>query len=244
MRRGVRMRISDTERRWLQQTHPGVSVEPDGITGTVEISATYNDQTGQFQILYEGAPDETGGLRLVGCFSILLQERTNTATSRLPALFVRDLDPIPDRHFGQLDFSACLCSPFRENEFLDGGLDLIRFFEQLVIPFLYGQLFFSREGRWPWAEYAHGVVGLLEAYLQENDPSKAARCLELLVTDLSAWVRIQPLLRQRGKIKGNVSCFCGETGPIGNCHPKALTGMRRLQRDLRFAGVARGARRA
>jgi len=235
MRRGALMLISDTELRWLRQTQPGMSVEPDGITGTVEISATYNEQTGRFQILYEGAPDEAGGLRLVGCFRIRLQDRTNTATSRLPALYVRDLDPIPDRHFGQLDCSACLCSPFREGEFLDSGLDFIRFFEQLVIPFLYGQLFFSREGRWPWAEYAHGVVGLLEAYLHENDPTKAERCLELLVTDLSSWVRIQPLLRRRGKIKGNFSCFCSKAGPIGNCHPKALTGIRRMQRDLRFA---------
>src|ERR1700727_2238404 len=52
---------------------------------------------------------------------------------------------------------------------LSGAFQIRAFLEQLVIPFLYGQVFYSSKNRWPWAEYAHGATGILEAYSKTRD---------------------------------------------------------------------------
>ena len=159
--------ITDQDSEWLASTYPGVSAKADTVAGVIEFAATYNGQTHQFLCLDNGAPDTVGGQRLSGRFDIRIQERVDKSVSALPALHVEGVDPTPDRHFNQTDKSACLCSPLEEQDFLAPHFDFRRYFEQLIVPFLYGQVFYSAEGRWPWFEYGHGAVGLLESYSRE-----------------------------------------------------------------------------
>ena len=122
--------------------------------------------------------DGNGAVVLVGSFNIRLEERTDKSTWHLPALFVDGIELIPERHFNQKDHSACLCSPLEEREFLEPELQFSLFLERLVIPFLYGQSFYSSRGQWPWAEYAHGSTGILEAYSRIHDPASAEGCVQ------------------------------------------------------------------
>jgi hypothetical protein len=227
------MILSSKEQEWILKVHPALVAALGQVLGTVDFTATYNEGTGLFQILYDDTPDVVAGLRLSGRFGIRLEERTDKSISRLPALYVQGVEASSNRHFGQVDHSACLCSPFDEDDFLVGGLDFVRFVEQLVIPFLYGQVFYSTEHRWPWAELSHGAVGLLESYFNADDPTRAVECLEKLVRDANAWPRIKRLIEQKSKIKGHVACVCAKADHIRRCHPNALKGIRRLTRDLR-----------
>lgn len=226
------MRLTDSDKRWLQKCHPGLRLSPDGIAGSVNTVATYNRETNLFQILYNGSPDQVGGVRLRMSFSIRLEERADTSTSRLPALYVDGVETITDRHFAQTDHTGCLCSPLEEDGFLVDGLDFVPFFEQLVIPFLYGQKFYSRTGTWPWAEYAHGAAGLLEAYAKMADPSRAEECFRYLLHDKRAVRRIAALVQQLSEINDHTPCFCQRSDHIRRCHPEALQGLRQLRRHL------------
>jgi hypothetical protein len=226
------MRLTESDKGWLQKCHPRLGLSPHGIAGTVNTVATYNRETNLFQILYNGSPDQVGGVRLRMSFSIRLEERADTSTSRLTALYVDGVEPIADRHFAQTDHTGCLCRPLEEDKFFVDELDFVPFFEQLVIPFLYGQEFYSRTGSWPWAEYAHGAAGLLEAYGNLADPSKAEECFRYLLHDKRAARCIAALVQQLSEINGHTACFCRRSDHMRRCHPGALQGLRQLRRHL------------
>jgi hypothetical protein len=228
--------LRESDEHWLRDKYPGLTHTGDAVAGTIKFKASYDQQNNCFLILSNEADDQIGGVTLSGALQIRIEERTDKSVSRLPALYVQGAEHIPDRHFSQSDNSACLCSPFDEDEFLQPEFQFRAFLEQLVIPFLYGQIFYSSKGHWPWAEYAHGATGLLEAYSKAADQNRAEECLRQLARDAS-WPRIRSALRQKHYIKGHTLCFCSKIDQIRRCHPAALEGALRLQRDLRARGI-------
>jgi hypothetical protein len=224
--------LTDEDKLWLREKHPGLAPVSEGVTGTIEFEAAYNKQSDRFFVPCDGVAN-SGSVVLSGQFKIRIQERINKSFSSLPAVFVEEVDPISDRHFSQIDKTACLCSPLIENEFLVPKFQFEIFLERLVIPFLYAQVYYSREKHWPWSEYAHGATGLLEAYSKIADPSKADECLQKLALDANAWPRIKAALHQEPYVKGHTPCFCPKRNPIRRCHPRALEGIQQLRRDIR-----------
>jgi hypothetical protein len=224
--------LRESDEQWLRQAHPALIAGGGAVAGLIEFRASYNPQSNRFWILGDQEVNETGALTLSGAFQIRIEERSDTSDSRLPALYVQGVDRIEDRHFNQRDKSACLCSPFEEDEFLQPELQFRAFLEQLVIPFLYGQIFYSSNGSWPWTEYAHGATGILEAYSKIRDQSQAEECLRRLEKDRS-WLRIRSALKQKPHIKRHIPCFCPRGDKIKRCHPRALEGALYLQRHLR-----------
>ncbi len=228
--------LKESDELWLRDAHPALIPAGNAITGGIEFRASYGQQTNRFLILADHTADPIDAVTLSGAFQIRIEERSDKSDSRLPALYVQGIDPTTERHFNQRDKSACLCSPFDENDFLEPEFQFRPFFERLVIPFLYGQVFCSSKGHWPWAEYAHGATGILEAYSKVRDQNRTEQCLQKLAQDMS-WPKIQSALRQKPYIKGHTPCFCLRMDHIRRCHPVALEGALRLQRDLRALGI-------
>lgn len=231
------MMLSESDEKWLRNNYPALIASGDTVAGTIEFKASYDSQEHRFFILAGQPDEEIGGRVLSGTFQIRIQERTHKSTSQLPALYVEGIDPIADRHFSQSDNSACLCSPFDEREFLQPELQFRAFLERLVIPFLYGQVFYSSKRRWPWADYAHGAVGILEAYSKIEDQNCAVECIRLLAQYMN-WPRIRSALRQQPYVKGHTTCFCERKLQLRRCHPRALAGALRLQKHLRALGIS------
>jgi len=227
--------LRPSDEQWLRDAHPDLTPTENGVTGKIEFVATYSDQTNKFLILGDGGTDH-GGVTLSCSFEIRLEARGDKSISQLPALYIQGVDPTADRHFSQRDSSACLCSPFDEADFVQPEFEFKPFLERLVVPFLYGQAFYSSHGHWPWSEYAHGATGILEAYLQLRDQNLAQECLQRLAQDRE-WPRIHSALRQRPWIRGHTPCFCEKKDQIRRCHPDALKGVLRLQQDLRALGI-------
>jgi hypothetical protein len=223
--------LKENDEQWLRANYPTLVWDGKAVTGTIEFSASYNGDTNQFVILGDQAGDDTGAVILAGNFRIRIEVRRDKSTSRLPALLVEGIEPISDRHFNQKDKSGCLCSPLEEREFLEPEFRFSHFLEQFVIPFLYGQVFYSSHQRWPWPEYAHGATGILEAYSKIGDPAVSEDCLWQLKQDAN-WLRVQLALQQKPYVKGHTLCFCTKMDQMRRCHPHALEGLVRLQRDL------------
>jgi hypothetical protein len=217
---------------WLCKAYPGLVPTDTSVAGKIRFKAAYDAQLDLFTILGENTSDGTPGLVLAGVFGIRIEERTVKAFSSLPALFVEDIEPTQDRHFGA-DKTACLCSSLEEDEFLTPEFGFRGFLDRLVIPFLYGQVFFSAVGRWPWSEYAHYATGLLESYGRFPDPSKAEELIQKIMKYDDSWPAIRSALRQKGYIKGHTACFCSKKDQIRRCHPNALRGVQHLQRDIK-----------
>jgi hypothetical protein len=235
-RLGVQLVLQTVDEEWLRESYPGLAVAGEILGGRIHFRAGYDATINQFYSIDEGTPNPAGALVLSGAFRIHLSARVDRSTSRLPALRVDGIDPIPDRHFNGADKSACLCSPLEEHEFLQPEPQLRVFLKQLVIPFLYGQTFFSLYRRWPWAEYAHGATGILEAYAKVRGQNQAQECLRLLSQD-SQWPAIRSALRQDPYMKGHSPCFCSSGDKVRRCHSAALKGALQLQRDLNARGI-------
>jgi hypothetical protein len=231
--------LKERDEEWLRINYPTLTPGGDGVAGTLEFRAAYKHDTNRFVILGDQVADEYGAVTLTGSFDVQIQERRDKSTSRLPALHVKGIETIPERHFNQRDQSACLCSPLEEWQFLEPEFRFVLYLEQLVIPFLYGQVFYSSHRRWPWSEYAHGATGILEAYSKVCDQARAEECVRQLRQD-ACWSRIQSALRQKSYIKGHTPCFCSRMDQIRRCHPDALQGALRLQRDLTALGISIG----
>ena len=172
--------LTKQDKIWLLQKYPGLVVDTNDkqLSGEVEFTGTYNEQSGRFLQIEKDTNDGVGGLRLSGQFKITIKTRADFRDSKLPALSLEGFNHIPGRHFNQSDFSGCICNPLEEDEFLEPRFEFQRYFKELVAPFLYGQLFFTQEDRWPWFEYAHGGLGLLEAFSKNPTLEKAEECIK------------------------------------------------------------------
>lgn len=187
--------VNATDLDWLKERYPTLkATATGGVSGPVKFSATYNRQQNVFQILYPGDEDVTGGLLLSRSFDISIEERDKDedSASRLPALRIAGITKNADRHISP-DDSACLCSPFAEKDFHTPEFAFRAYFEQLVIPFLYGQLYYEREADWPWDDYSHGNLGVLEAYSPATNRADVEECLRQLRRDSGTWPAFERL---------------------------------------------------
>ena len=230
--------MTSEEERWLLSTFPGLVSREGVVAGTISFTATYNPNTRQFLHLGQDALDDIGGVQLFCTYGIQVQQEPGHPYTSLPALRVDGIDLIADRHFRK-NKNACLCSPLEERDFLLPHFDFKRFFEELVIPFLYGQSFYSEYHRWPWPEYAHNTTGLLESFHDRplSETPEVEWFLLMLSVDSESWPSLRSAL-ERKVIKGHLPCFCPEHDQIRRCHTKALLGLRLLHQLVRARSLA------
>ena len=231
--------VNATDIEWLRERYPALKLAATGgVSGAVEFSATYNRQQNVFQILYPGDEDITGGLPLAGAFNISIEERgkDQDSPSRLPALRIAGITKNANRHISP-DDSACLCSPFAEKDFDTPKFLFRAYFERLVIPFLYGQMYYEKEKHWPWDDYSHGNLGILEAYDTASNRGAVQECLQQLRRDTATWPQVRALLRQHRAISDSAPCICKWHHRMTKCHPRALRGIQQLRLDLRSMHV-------
>lgn len=223
--------MDQLELDWLTQAYPGLKVTDGNVTGLIEFKASYDSWSGLFTIVVMGNSRTEVDSLLSGSYQVRIEGPHDRSSRILPLLYIEGVAKVADRHINQTDLSACLCSPLETDEFLYPTFSFQKFLEELVIPFLYGQVFFETHGRWPWPDYAHGATGLLEAYSRNSDPSKATECIEHLSRDVS-WAIIKSMLIRQKEIKGHTPCLCSKHDQIRRCHPEAWSGIRHLQRDV------------
>ncbi len=228
--------LTEHDKKWLCENYPNLTHSEDGvISGTVTFRATYNNQINRFLILGGNIENTIGGLELSGGFTIRITETKDGGLSQLPSLYIEGVDTVADRHINQTvgDCRACLCSPLVEDQYLVPVFNFKVYFETLVIPFLYGQLFYDKEKRWPWKDLSHGSIGILESYLKIAGTDKTKECLAKLPRDPKNWKHIKMLLAQKSPIKGHALCFCLNGSKIRNCHIDAWKGAEKLRQDIK-----------
>jgi len=226
--------IGKEDENWLGDHYPELHVTKDGVSGTIEFRATYDQDADYFVVLPRGQVGNVSGAVLSCKYDIEIVDRPTRATSELPALYVVGLPAVGERHF-ESNGVACLCSPFEEEEFLQPTFQLRPYFEKLVIPYLYAQEFVTRYGRWPWGEYAHGATGLLQSYANIA-LDETGRCLGKLATT-NDWNKVKALLQQN-RIGGHTPCLCPKGDHFRRCHKRAWEGLQRLHQAIREQGLA------
>ncbi|SKA28862.1 hypothetical protein SAMN02745126_04837 [Enhydrobacter aerosaccus] len=175
--------------------------------------------------------------------------KANPASDRVPALYEtggrtnaiaakRGLADTRDLHRNPDNGSACVCVKQEEATRFPPSSDLSFFIDGLARDYLYGLAFYDRHGRWPWGERAHGSVGLLEFYA-DNDEPLTNTDIETIVPYFvreKNWLEFDKQLRRP---KEHRACICGSGEPFGKCHPKALQGLLALTAEIDRLGMKR-----
>lgn len=148
-----------------------------------------------------------------------------------------NLADIRDIHWTK-ENGACLCVRQQEKTKLPPGSDFVYFVENLVTPYFYGLSFFEEYGRWPWREYSHGGLGVLE-YYAEDPTEQTKESIEKLVPvftgDKAHWKKYRAQLVSPSI---NKICICGSKQSFSSCrHGLAWKGLLRLHEDLKRLGM-------
>ena len=179
-------------------------------------------------------------------FSIQLTARNGTS-SRLPALreiggrseaivLKHGLGDVRAIHQNLVGGTACVCVKQEENERFPPGERLVTFIERLAIPYLFGLSYVDEFGKWPWGEYSHGGLGLLEFYSDKPWKISKNEFKEVLVS-LRADSGWPDYYRQLKKPSAKRACICGSGRAFGKCHSLAWRGLKNLIYQLGKLGL-------
>ena len=180
--------------------YPGLRLNPtpEGIefVGTLEFSAEHNGH---------GRIDDEYELRV-----------------NIPSLFPRELPQTRDRgnriprdfHTNE-DGSLCLGAPARQKLALGKHGTILDYFDQLVIPYLYGHSYFEKHREMPFGELEHGVAGLLHEYTK--------------LFGISTEKPVPGLIRltaMKKRVANKHQCPCGSGRRLGKCHNRQVNALR------------------
>ncbi len=217
--------FTEQEIAQVRRKYPGLSLARPGVwKGVLDFHATYNDvaisESYQVAILVpEDFPAkfpaiaETGG-------------RIQSIARKYNITDLRGLHCNPNNLF------LCLCVKQEEKTRLPAESKFIDYIDELVVPYFYGLTFFDQHGAWPWGEWSHGVLGVLEHYSENSAEQSVKSILELGPTIKSdeEWKYYTFQIRKPSAKK---LCVCGSKKAISGCHKKAWHGIILLSADVK-----------
>lgn len=213
----------------VKQRYPRLRPVENGVAeGVLDLHAVYDgeERRDAFQVRIVAPPDypnsmpsllETGG-------------RTAAIATKYGIEDHRDLHRNPGTG------TACLCVKQEERCRFPKGANLPHFIEELVVPYLFGLSHFDEHGKWPWADYSHGALGIAEYYADAaDDPSNKSigTTLDLLRQDIS-WRELRKQIRKPSAMR---MCVCGSRKAISRCHKGVWAGIIKLNGDIQKLGL-------
>lgn len=190
---------------YISKNHPNLkcNVVDNKIVGNISFSRNY-----------KGCPIEDN-------YNIKIDFNNIPSESILPKVFITDnkIEKIAedlcinkkDLHLNDND-SFCMCIYDREKEYFPDGFNNINiFFEKLIEPYLYWVSYYKIYRSKPWSEYAHGDLGYLELYAEN----------EIDLLGLTQSIDKKKLLKYKN-MTGHHICLCGTKYKIRDCHSLIL----------------------
>ena len=217
--------FNEQETSEVKQKYPGLNLTKPGVwQGTLDFHATYNEVaiSGSYQVAIIVPKDfpskfptiaETGG-------------RIQSIAGKYGISDLREL------HCNPKNLSLCLCVKQEEKTRLPAGSKFIDYIDELVVPYLFGLSFFDQRGAWPWGEWSHGVLGMLEHY-SENTTQQSVESITELGPTIKADEDWKYYTFQIRKPSPKKPCVCGSKKPISGCHKKAWRGIILLSADVK-----------
>lgn len=215
--------FSETEIIEVITRHPKLQVCSSGVLeGRLDIHAEYNGFpiTDSFLVQVTSSNPNSGqipALRETG-------GRTETIARKYKIEDLRDLHR-------NSDGTACVCVKQMESRKFPPGSPLLLFIEDLVVPYLYGLSSYDKHGKWPWPDYSHGALGLLEFYAEDEQQKTEAEIRDVVI-QVKRERNWKEYDKQFRKPSADKLCICGSRKPFHKCHSRAWRGVLRLHADL------------
>jgi len=124
---------------------------------------------------------------------------------------------IPRDYHKLVGNKLCLGAPTQLRMVIAGSRSLLKFVEQLVVPYLYGHSYFERYQQMPFGELDHGAKGIRDFLRDLFDAIAAERPEEFL-----------RLTSVRKRDANKKRCPCGSKRRLGRCHNRRVNHLRRI----------------
>ena len=162
---------------------------------------------------------EFAGVRLVEKYALLI-EVAPTFPCAIPIVTEKS-DNIPKNYEHMFeDHSFCLGARFELLVKLKDDPSLVKFLEGPIRSYLYSALYRERYGCYPYGDRSHGLMGIMEAYMDHFD-----------VRDMAVALKIMGYIAE-GNYRGHLECPCGSGYRVRDCHgPMMLEVMSGQLRD-------------
>jgi hypothetical protein len=216
--------ISEVKSRYprLQTTENGA------VEGVLDLHAVYDgeERRDEFQVRIVPPPDYPDSM------PTLLETGGRTAAIATK----HGIEDHRDLHCNPGTGTACVCVKQEERRRFPKGANLSHFIEELVVPYLFGLSHFDGHGKWPWPDYSHGALGIVEYYAEAGaDPSHEtiASTVDLLKQDI-IWRDLRKQIRKPSAMR---ACVCGSRKPISRCHEGVWSGIKKLNDDIQELGL-------
>lgn len=211
----------------IRRKFPGLEyVQGAGWRGTLEFDKIHEDYRiiDSYQIAICIPKDYPNSIPLVG----EIGSRAKTIVEKHEIKDPRDLHCCLKGNAAQV----CLCVKQQEKIKFPVGESIVFFMETLVVPYFYGLSYFEENKRWPWREYSHGGLGMLE-YYAEDSTKQTKTNIETLSIAFQSDMYWKKYRKQTQNPNGSKLCICGSSRPFNECHSLAWKGLMRLHEDLR-----------
>lgn len=126
------------------------------------------------------------------------------------------IEKTKDRHFNQPDHDACLFVPPERWEQWPIGASFTDFLNGPVKAFFFSQAFYDYKGKWPFGEWSHGLLGVLEYYALKLGFQKIAFIKQGLQ------LALLPKLQRQWK------CPCNNKTRLIRCHGIKITSLKEI----------------
>ncbi len=217
--------FSEDEIVFVRSKFPKLTLVSESVWGgVIDIDATYNDIhiVDSFQVKIGVFRDFPTELPIV-----------NEVGGRIKVIAdIYGITDYRDLHVNPRTDTICLCVKQEEKYKVPLGSTFVDFLHNLVVPYFFGLSYYEKNQAWPWGEYSHGGLGLLEYYADNKIPLTSDD-LDLLVSNLrkdDKWKLYRKRFRDSSLTKG---CICGSGKPFNVCHSKATDGMSYVLREVR-----------
>ena len=131
----------------------------------------------------------------------------------------------------------CLGNPLHIQEQTKDGVSIEKFFENLLIPYLYYLSYIQEFNEEPWPGLKHGAIGLLEEYGSIGFRHKLnGQNIESVWRNLPLEIHseINRRISSGAAMKTNDKCFCGSGKKIKHCcGEKARKGLNFLLKEIK-----------
>jgi hypothetical protein len=235
--------LTTSEKQWLKSSHPTLRILEKAsvsISGQLHFDMVF-DPTKSLYIYHPNGEFTSSPNRIIDKYEIevlfeesLLVPKVRETGGRIVNVAKSLGKQLVDLHLMAEDGSCCMCVPMRVSAYLPNGLNLPDLFNNLVTPFFYAQGYFEKNHTWPWGEYSHGALGLLEWYEDFHGSGNGNEPHSVLLRLVSSpqWSRYRNLLETASNIQGHQECICGSRRRFRDCHGLAFRGLWKLKKDL------------
>jgi len=237
--------IKKNDRKYLQAHYPDLELHAKDrksikIIGNLRFSMIFSGEGKPYVI--NPPANYTDGIKINDKYKIKI-ELQGSEFSNLPQVYECDdrIKKVAEKRKLKLEDlhinpsgAACLCVQQEELANFPNGFNFKDFFNNLIIPFFYAQSYFEKNNTWPWGQYSHGVWGLIESYLYQENITKQTveNFLERLKKYSREWQLLYQWLSPKYKVKGHHQCCCGKSEKFRNCHKEVLRGIWKLKQNI------------